>query len=112
MSGFGSSIRIEAAPPRLLACLIRNAGWLNSGFVAVTSRTADAEGIAPSFDMIETVAIVFLRWVGTYARKSSDSATARSGGPCANVATNPARAVYQNDGRQTVRSTRMTETLA
>jgi hypothetical protein len=34
--------------------------------VAVTSRTADAEGSAPSFDMIETVAIVFLRWVGTY----------------------------------------------
>src|SRR5215510_12029019 len=39
MSGFGSSIRIEAAPPRLLACLIRNAGWLYSGFVAVTSSS-------------------------------------------------------------------------
>src|SRR5262245_1625915 len=40
---FGSSILIEAAPPRLPACLIRKAGWLYSGFVAVTSRTADAD---------------------------------------------------------------------
>src|SRR5262245_12095968 len=59
MSGFGSSILIEAAPPRLPACLIRNAGWLYSGFVAVTSRTADADSSAPSLDVIEMVAIVF-----------------------------------------------------
>src|SRR5437867_1414256 len=57
MSGFGSSILSEAAPPRLPACLIRNAGWLYSGFVAVTSRTADAESSLPSFDVIEIVAI-------------------------------------------------------
>jgi hypothetical protein len=64
MSGFGSAILIEAAPPRLPACLIRNAGWLYSGFVALTSRTADAELSSPSFDVIETVAIVIppLSW--------------------------------------------------
>jgi hypothetical protein len=59
MLGFGASILIEAAPPSILACLIRNAGWLNSGFVALTSRTADAELSLPSFDVIEIVAIVF-----------------------------------------------------
>src|SRR5215813_6319876 len=67
MSGFGSSILIEAAPPRVPACLIRNAGWLYSGFVAATSRTADADSSAPSFDVIEIVAIVFLRQVGVFA---------------------------------------------
>jgi hypothetical protein len=54
---------MEAAPPRLPACLIRNAGWLYSGLVAVTSRTAAAESRAPSFDVIETVPIIFLRQV-------------------------------------------------
>jgi hypothetical protein len=60
MSGFGSSILIEAAAPRILSCLTRNAGWLYSGFVALTSRTADGELSAPSFDVIEIVAIEFL----------------------------------------------------
>jgi len=59
-SRFGSSILIEAAPPCSLTCLIRNAGWLYAGFVAVTSRTADAESRAPSFDVIEATVIVFL----------------------------------------------------
>jgi hypothetical protein len=52
---------IEAAPPSVLACLIRNAGWLYSGFVAVTSRTADADSRTPSFDVIDIVGIVFLQ---------------------------------------------------
>jgi hypothetical protein len=60
ISGFGSSILIEAAPPRLPACLIRKAGWLYSGFVAVTSSTAEAESRAPSFDVMDIVAILFL----------------------------------------------------
>jgi hypothetical protein len=46
------------------ACLIRKAGWLYSGFVAVTSRTEDAELRAPSFDVIDIVAMVFLREFG------------------------------------------------
>src|SRR6476659_1831828 len=66
MSGFGSSILIEAAPPLLPACLIRNAGWLYSGFMALTSKTADAESRAPSLVVIVFVAIVFLLYVGLY----------------------------------------------
>src|SRR5262249_24368260 len=64
MSGFGSSILIDAAPPCLPACLMRNAGWLYSGFVAATSRAADADSSAPSFVVIEIVAIVFPLYVG------------------------------------------------
>jgi hypothetical protein len=60
MSGFGSSILIEAAPPRLPACLIRNVNWLYSGLVAVTSRTAEAAASEPSFEVIEVVAIIFI----------------------------------------------------
>src|SRR5512132_2741158 len=62
MSGFGSSILIETAPPTVLACLIRNAGWLYSGLVAATSRTADAAGRAPSFEIIDAVGTLYLLW--------------------------------------------------
>jgi hypothetical protein len=41
-------------PRRISGC---DAGWLYSGFVAATSSTADAESRAPSFDVIEMVAI-------------------------------------------------------
>jgi hypothetical protein len=43
--------------------LIRSAGWLYSGLVAVTSRTAEAEVSSPSFDVIDIEAIVFLQKV-------------------------------------------------
>lgn len=51
-------MRIDAAPPRLLACLVRSAGWLYSGFVALISKTADAELRVPSFDVIVGVIVV------------------------------------------------------
>src|SRR5262245_17840923 len=57
MSGFGSSILIEAAPPRLPAWLMRSAGWLYEAFVADTSSTADAESRAPSFEVMDMVGI-------------------------------------------------------
>src|SRR5262245_44794068 len=57
MSGLGSSIRIDAALPRLLVCLICSAGWLNFGFVLLTSSTAEADVSVPSFDVMEIVAI-------------------------------------------------------
>src|SRR5262249_28663452 len=58
MSGFGSSILIDAAAPRALVCLICNAGWLNCKFVLDTSKTAEGEVSVPSFDVMETVAIM------------------------------------------------------
>jgi hypothetical protein len=61
--GVGSSILIEAAPPLLPACLMRRAGWLYSGLVALTSRTADADPRAPSFELMDAIAMVVLRVV-------------------------------------------------
>src|SRR3954449_6105719 len=60
MSGFGSSILIEAAPPLSPACFTCNAGWLYFLLVALTSTTAEAESSSPSSDVNEDVAIVVL----------------------------------------------------
>jgi hypothetical protein len=58
MSGFGSSMRIDAAPPRSPFWRIRSAGWLYAGLVALTSTTADEESSSPSSDVKENVAII------------------------------------------------------
>src|SRR5215510_13024136 len=79
MSGLGSSILIEAAAPRVLVCLICNAGWLNFKFVLLTSKTAEGEVSVPSFDVMETVAIM-PPLVGpcTFSNSESGSALLRS----------------------------------
>jgi hypothetical protein len=46
--------------PPVPSCFTRSAGWLCSGLVAVTSKTAEAEGSVPSLDVMEVVAIALL----------------------------------------------------